>query len=85
MWESSQVKEMRGSSLVSKILGQNNKVSCFGFNYVFVQKGIDISGINLNDTSQIILFDSFKTNTSIQFYIKNYPVKESGGLLHVLS
>ncbi len=81
MWGSSQVKEMRGSSLVSKILGQNNKVSCFGFNYVFAQKDIDISGINLNDTSQIILFDSFKTNPSIQFYLKNYPVRESDGML----
>ena len=90
MWGSSQVNEMRGSSqvnemwgssLVSKILGQNNKVSCFGFNYVFAQKDIDISGITLNDTSHIIIFDSFNTNPSIQFYLKNYPVRKSGGVL----
>ena len=81
MWESSQVKEMWGSSLVAKILGQNNKVSCFGFNYLFVEKGVSVSGIKLNDTSQIIFFDSFKTSPSIQFYLKNYPVKESGGML----
>ena len=81
MWGSSQVKEMWGSSLVAKILGQNNKVSCFGFNYLFVEKGVSVSGIKLNDTSQIIFFDSFKTSPSIQFYLKNYPVKESGGML----
>ena len=80
---SSQVKEMWGSSIVSKILGQKNKISCFGFNYLFIERGVDVSGIKLNDTSQIILFDSFRTSPTIQFYLKNYPVKESDGILTI--
>ena len=87
MWENSQVKEMRGNSqvkgmwgnsLITKLLSKYNKINCYGYNYVFVSNEIsDYSNIILNDTSQIIKFNTFQTMNNIEFYLKNYDIKKT--------
>ena len=75
MRENSQVKEMWGNS-TTRCLSSNNKINCFGYNYVFVLEGLDISNIILNETSQILKFNNFSTKPDIKFYLKNYPIKK---------
>jgi hypothetical protein len=83
MGDSSQVKEMRDSSQVKEMwsLSQvnkfysNNIINCYGYNYIFVPNNIkNISNIKLNETSQIIRFDTFETKPTVDFYLKNYKI-----------
>jgi hypothetical protein len=83
MGGSSQVKEMRGSSQVNYMGGSsqvnkfrsNGIINCFGYNYIFISNEIEnISNVILNDTSQIIRYDTFNTNPTIDFYLKNYKI-----------
>ena len=78
MMGNSQVKEMRGNSLITKLLSKYNKINCYGYNYVFVSNEIsDYSNIILNNTSQIIKFNTFQTMNNIEFYLKNYDIKKT--------
>jgi hypothetical protein len=74
MWGNSQVKEMWENS-ICKVYSSTNKISCFGFNYIFIPNNVeDIGNIVLNNTSQIIRFDTFQSNPTIDFYLKNYKI-----------
>ena len=69
---------MWGNSLITKLLSKDNKINCYGYNYIFISNEIlDLSNIILNNTSQIIKFDTFQTKNDINFYLKNYNIKKS--------
>jgi hypothetical protein len=74
MRENSQVKEMWGSS-TAKILDSRVKVRCYGYNYIFLEGGKDQNNILLNDTSQILTFNTFQTKPTLDFYLKNYKTE----------
>ena len=77
MWGNSQVNYMWGNGLIKQIHSNTTKINCFGYNYLFVSNQItDLSNIVLNDTSQILRFDTFETKPTIDFYLKNYNVKK---------
>ena len=62
----------------AKVYSVNNKIRCYGYNFIFVPNEVEnVDNIILNESSQIIRFDNFKTRQDLDFYLKNFKVKKS--------